>query len=744
MKRHVAGHPLEYVLLSVCLIVLGWTMLATISVALDEGVHVEDLTFAGTTRELSLLLQARGRDQLARLERIDLPPKKELAVDRIVLLADPTVEPGVAKGGFIADHVALYNDHMIRRAVAQTETYDGRPSQEDVNPSLFRTTLTGEGEQRLSDRPNPRLLTVQSPHAERRWTNVHTSDWRSGGTLLGLSGEVAIATGVTDRSRAYLNGSECTVATESARVLLYCASRLASDVKRFFDVGFELDLADTTFEPRAALTYRADTFWRNGQQVTSRSAAIKPGDVLDVPRTGPFLLSRAERGTLATSQWINGRHTFVNQQLGTISFFGAAGRSPVSDPAKPLVLTLDAALSEALEIEARRFFRQKSALTRMSLIVMDLRTGAVRAIVEPSRRGGSEPLLAFEPILVGSVVKPIVSAALLARRPELQVLTLNYAGDVVGTVGSVRLQRPFANAANGCTGTIAFADFIRCSSNHYAAELLVRSLQADGFRATEDSQIPRDVLERSALGAGLAEVFDVDAFGHRTAGRNAASWGEAIRASAEPTPVGSRVLYPWEPRPWIVFPKDEGTPLDWAARYAFGGWENRWTILSVAEAYARIARGREVRARFLSPTELLVTDQDAVAFPQNVQSALEVVRAALTRVGVDGTAAGLSQSLGRSLPEEAVVLAKTGTLNEQTDRFKALAIAVGMPATAQRTTALQCGLVVVSYFEFDREPRARKPQLSLPPVHLEFARDGLTSVLQQHWTRLSGCGTNNR
>ena len=35
------------------------------------------------------------------------------------------------------------------------------------------------------------------------------------------------------------------------------------------------------------------------------------------------------------------------------------------------------------------------------------------------------------------------------------------------------------------------------------------------------------------------------------------------------------------------------------ARYAFGGWENRWTLLGLAQAYARIATGRNVQATFL-------------------------------------------------------------------------------------------------------------------------------------------------
>src|SRR5690606_25598301 len=190
--------------------------------------------------------------------------------------------------------------------------------------------------------------------------------------------------------------------------------------------------------------------------------------------------------------------------LGTISFFAAAGRSSGASSATPLVLSLDASLSTDLEREATRFLDTQPAVRRMSVVVMDVRTGELVAIAEPARRSDTEPLLAFEPLLVGSVVKPLVAAAILARQPQLANLTLNYAGDTVRVVANVPLDRGFANSANGCTAGIAFTDFIRCSSNQYAAELLVRSLRADGYNpspADVDGSgiVPRDVLERSAI-----------------------------------------------------------------------------------------------------------------------------------------------------------------------------------------------------------------------------------------------------
>jgi hypothetical protein len=514
-------------------------------------------------------------------------------------------------------------------------------------------------------------------------------------------------------------------------LLLYCTSSGASDGNRFFDLGFEVDPAGSPLGLRKAFTYRPRPLWRNANENVG-SADVWPGDVFEYQPLGPFVLSASEQGTLAAPQWINGRQSFSNERLGTISFFAAAGRF-ASDAQGPLVLALDARLSTELEAEARRFMAAYRRLQKISIVVMDVRTGELRAVAEPARRGDVEPLLAFEPLLIGSVAKPLVAAAILARRPGLGNMAIAYAGNVVQSVDGVALKSGFANSANGCSGTITFVDFIRCSSNQYAAELLARSLRADGFRPRADGIVSRDVIESSSVGSGLAEVFDVDAFGGRTAGRNPALWSATYDVSGQNgASVGTRSLLPWEPRPWLILPKTDGTPLDWLARYAFGGWENRWTLVSVAEAYARIAAGREVRATILANPRTTTA-----AVPAHIETAFSRVREGLRRVSQDGTAAGLEVSLGNHLPNGVAVLAKTGTLNEETDRFKALVLALGLPAPTQ-SAALSCGLVVVSYFEFDNRA-GEKADRPLAPVHLEFARNGFASILERHWNRLSGC-----
>jgi hypothetical protein len=291
---------------------------------------------------------------------------------------------------------------------------------------------------------------------------------------------------------------------------------------------------------------------------------------------------------------------------------------------------------------------------------------------------------------------------------------------------------------------IDFDAFLRCSSNQFAAELTIRSLQADGYRPSGGSAVVgRDVLERSAIANGLAEAFDVDALARRTAGRNPHFWSpDCVPNEGEGAATSNRSLLPWESRPWILFPSDSaGTRLDFLARYAFGGWENRWTLLGLAQSFARIATGREVHATFMRcPAPSVNASRFSPAGPR-AANAFARVRVGLRQVGVNGTAAGLTDRLQAATYASLNVLVKTGTLNETTGRFKALALAMGRFPANGSSTALECGLVAVSYFEFSRERdrRAGVTPVPLRSVQVEFARGPFADVMKRHWDRVTEC-----
>jgi hypothetical protein len=749
---HAGANPLEYVLLTLAFVAIAVAMYETVAVAL-HGDRTQDLTFSGTTAELGRTLSSNGSARIGRLERATIVVGGDTAVaDTIVVVADSVTEPAFAAGGFLRDQVAQYNDFAIRQALLSLRgTRDGsRPVRSrSEGRTLLRTVWADDGTRILSDRPSPYGLAIRSPYAEGSWRDVRTTDWRSSPGLLGHDGDVSLPAELkAGLFQARLNGRDCDVSRETPQYYMYCQSALASDVSRFYDFGFEVRPSATGGSFGSAGPYRQRSVWMNGRAETRGQRPVVGGDVLEVQALGPFMLSAADWGTLAAEQWVNGRRSFANPRLGTLSFFAPAGRSTsaVSGTVNSDALTLsfDAALSTDLDREARRFMAaHEGLLSQLVVVVLDVRTGEVKAIAEPARVSDDEPLLSFEPILVGSVVKPIMAAAILSRQPALGMLRIPYAGDTVTEVSGINLRKGFANEANGCSGEIGFTDFLRCSSNQYAAELMVRSLQQDGWSSRgKGALVPRATLERSTIATGLADVFDVDAYANRTPGRLGLYWSsDSGRMPSASSLTTDRSLIPYESRPWILFPDSAGTGVDLIARYAFGGWENRWTLLGLAQAYARIATGRNVQATFLHRAGAVPAAGVFAEVGPLTSAAFARVRGALRQVPTNGTASGLADRLHRVTKDTIVVLAKTGTLNENAagGKLKSLAIAMGRPAGQGAETALTCGLVTVTYFEFADDHRAKAQRAALPRIHRDFAERGLTDVMSRHWDRVSGC-----
>ena len=740
LVSRLRANPLECSLLVLAFFAIGFTMYKTVRVSMS-GDRTQDLTFAGTTAELSRTLTNNGPSRLGRLEQATIVAGADTVIaDTIVVTADSVSEPAFAAGGFLRDQVAIYNDDAIRQAMLEARS--GKPARvRNEGRSLLRTALNDEGSRILSDRPNQFGLAIRSPYAEGSWRDVRTTDWRRSPGLLGYDGEVSLPAELKGGVfHARLNGRDCDVSREVPQFYMYCQSALASGVNRFYDFGFEIRPGANGGAFGNAGPYRQRSVWMNGKAVDLGQRPVAGGDVFETQALGPFILSAADWGTLASEQWINGRRVFANPRLGTLSFFAPAGRSMLTPKAGngPLTLSFSAALSTDLDREARRFMvAHEDILTRLAVVVVDVKTGEVKAIAEPARESDNEPLLSFEPILVGSVVKPFVASAILARHAGLAELRIRYAGDTVRSVAGVQLKRGFANEANGCGAEIGFSDFIRCSSNQYAAELVLRSLQEDGW--TKGSLVPRATLEQSAIATGLAEVFDVDAYANRTPGRLALYWsGDSSVVASASSATTDRSLIPYESRPWILFPDSSGTPADLLARYAFGGWENRWTLLGIAQGYARIATGKNVQATFLHKDRS--TSGFADASPA-VEAAFSRVRGALREVPVNGTAAGLSERLRSATHDSVVVMAKTGTLNERSagGKLKSLAVVVGRPDGKGQDAKLTCGLVAVMYFEFADDNRAKAGRPALPRIHRDFAESALADVLARHWSAVSGC-----
>lgn len=740
----VRANLLETILIVFAMTAIAIAMGATARVALT-GDRTQDLAFAGATDGLASMIANHGAEGFGRIERATVAmDNASVVADTIVPTADSTLEPAFAKGGFIRDQIASFNNFAMWHAVRASVDSETKSAEA---PTLLQTAWNEEGERVLSDHVVRYRMSIPSPYAEGMWREVRTIDWRSSPAMLGLDGEVPLLSNAAPGLfRARLNGRDCGVNKAIPNFYLYCTSTLAADANKFYDLG--LRVAPTLGGGRfvSAASYRQRNIWMNGKSETFGQRPVAGGDLFDANAVGPFLLSAAEWGTLAAEQWVNGRRTFVDQRLGTLSFFARAGRASASstNATDPLVLGFDEQLTSDLERAATRFMAANNGmLKRLAVVVVDIRSGEVRAIAEPARVSPDEPLLSFEPILVGSVVKPIMAAAILARHPELADMRLAYAGDTVREVGDIRLHKGFANDANGCHGEIGFNDFLRCSSNQFAAELMVRSLELDGLKSRADAvTIPKSVFESSAIANGLAQLFDADALANRTAGRLALYWTlDSVANPGGMSTMADRSLIPYESRPWILLPNTRGTNVDLVARYAFGGWLNRWTLLGLAQSYARIATSRDVQVTFLHRPETRPTVARFPAASPMASDAFERVRSALETVGVNGTAAGLTKALRDSIGQPLSVFAKTGTLNESVPggRLKSLAIAMGVPESNGDAAALSCGLVAITFFEFADRAATVPTHVTLRPVHREFAGGPFAAAMGRNWNRVTHC-----
>jgi hypothetical protein len=474
-------------------------------------------------------------------------------------------------------------------------------------------------------------------------------------------------------------------------------------------------------------------------------------------RMGPVALSEAESGWLAGPQWVNGREAYQVAATGSLRAFARAGRSLRAAPdGGVLPLTLDAGLTAALDGEIATFADSNEALLeRLSVSVVDLATGAVRAIAE-SGASAERPLLAFEPVLVGSMSKPLLAAAILSREPGLASLTLPKAPTTIGEVSGLRLFKPLGNPDNRCPAQITFTAYLACSSNQYAAELLVRSLQRrPGDRGIAvQGRVPDAVLEGSALVEGLLDLYDdVVLTADAPAVRSARPWLGGPAGTDSATVPRDVSLRPYQSRPAFIDPDTAGVPIDWLARFAIGGWENRWTLLGALEGYARIATDRRVRLTVVAAPRAGASPDSSRGAPMRPEAAqaFRAVRRGLRAVATTGTAGELDAALGGLAGKGGAltVMAKTGTLNEDAERagdagvfLKSLAIAVGRPVTNVEAAPLRCGLGVVVYVQFRQDWQSRtraSREDKLPDLHRRFASGALARALRGYWQRSDPC-----
>ena len=254
--------------------------------------------------------------------------------------------------------------------------------------------------------------------------------------------------------------------------------------------------------------------------------------------------------------------------------------------------------------------------------------------------------------------------------------------------------------------------------------------------------VARSTLLRSPLSEGLRRLFELptDPVIADATRRSRRVWEGLAFSDGHPVRLPYEVL-PAESRPALLgSAASEATDLSLLYRYAYGAWENRWTLLDLTNAFGRIVTDRRMQLRVSRASGPGAEEPWEEPLGLGDHPWYSELMGGLRDVPRDGTAQGLASAWRREgLPPGLLV--KTGTLTEAgrpgpgDDLFiKSLVFAVGQESDAPGRP-VGCGVVGGVYLRFDEGPRSG----SMPSYQVEFARRELGDFLQRHWERFGLC-----
>jgi hypothetical protein len=732
------------------------------------------------------LVREAGDASLVRFDEVTerLPDGKRVSWDTLVVVADTVAFPSFRPAGFLRDQADAYNTFQRERIAVARERPDWFYRLEPHNPSVFRSRRTGDGSSGLTRSSAAWSLRVRSP-AEEEWDGeIRARDVHRGNGLMGPRGTIPLRRPVRLTRRVDGRRQVCEFSPEGLDVRAYCRSeeRIPQAILR---------MAAEPDRDGSVLAGWSD-LWVDGARVPSGdSVPLSFGSVLGIDPLEPVVYGEFWEGVLSSKQWISGRMRRRSAFAPPLDFFSELGNRPTGAGPRPsrtasVQLSVDAAASEDLTARLGSYLDDLPLPVDFAVLVVGrIPDGQILALAEVGNRRSPGRSNFLERVTPGSAVKPLLAAAVLSRRPELATLEIPArSGSVRSVLGlpPVQARRAFdteLNCAPPADGWIDLTYFLRCSDNEYAASLLVAGLwegnrleaspTAEGrFRLggrvraglrpdlpLVGGEVPRAALLRSDLSEGLSDLFDVatDPTISDEVGRSRRVWAGMTYSDGVPLDVPYELL-PTESRPALLAPSHpRGTDLGLLYRYAFGAWENGWSLLDLTNGFARVVTDQRVQLAFAGRrddpagasafTAARGERGDSASTGELGLRGHEWYRPflqGLRGVAVDGTARGLADAWrDEGLP--AGLFVKTGTLAEPGEAgraddlyLKSLLFAVGEPEDA-RDGRLRCGLVGGLYVRF-REGPARG---GLPSYQVDFARRELGAWLKAHWEEFGGC-----
>lgn len=734
---------------------LGATAAALVGVAVGvvrqsvRAPALESLEYATLLRAVDELIALEGTPALRVVGADTVLHGRRVRYDTLVVEEGPATPPSLRLGGFLHTEVQRYNAFQRDWIELAAEEASLPAALRAYNPSIFRSRPDGDGGLEVTRTAAAWSRRVQSPRQDTWTGDVRTVDARTPWALVSPRLGVPLDRPARFRPEGARRGRACTfdVAPPDARVHCLSEARTAQAVFR--------DVIGASGVPLVRAGWTGLSV--DGQRIEpGDSVRLAPGAVVAIEPLAPTVFTTLSEGVLSGQQWIDGRVRRRGVERPPLDLVAGVGIRPL-DPERAaasdadLVVSVDAELTRALTTELDTFLSGLGTEPEFGALVLSrIPDGAVVALAEAGERSEPGRSRLLERVVPGSAVKPLLAAAILSQRSDLGSLAIPArAGRITQVRGApaVPASRAFRsdlNCAPPATGRVDLRYFLRCSNNEYAATLLVAGLTPSDVafaragaatRAPVGRTVAREALIRSPLSEGMAALFDVstDPVIVDRQGRSVRIW-EGLRFSdGAPVRVPPAVR-PDASRPVLLgSPEAEETDLGLLYRYAFGAWENRWTLFDLTEGFARITSDRRVRVS-LAP---------GAAAPEPLglsgQRWYPALMGGLAAVAVDGTASGLAERFRRAgVP--GTLYAKTGTLAEDEERsgnglyLKALLFSVG-EADPERAGALRCGVAGALYLRF-REGVRRGP---LPGYQIDFAEERLARFLADHWDRLGAC-----
>jgi len=745
---------------------LIWVGGRTVRASRDVSVRT-GLDYEAFLEAVDDLLEGAGDSALLRFDEVEerISPRRTVSFDTITILADVSAFPAFDRAGFLFDQAQAYNRFQRERLDLARADPDWWDRMGAFNPSIFRVLQRPDGSRGLTRAPAAWSLRVRSP-LEGEWNGeIQARDVFRGLGLMSPRVRVPLRKPASLVRRVDGRRQLCEFVPSYPDVRVYCLSeeRIAQAILR---------LAPDERSQSWAVAGWAD-LWVDGRRISSGdSIRIPAGSVLRLDPLEPVLFGDHWEGVLSSKQWINGRMRRRNNLPPPLDLFSVLGTASIgadnrvsSDASVALSVSAEASTDLTARLNDFLMSEVDLPLDFGTMVVARIPDGEIVAVAEVGERKNRGRSSLLERVAPGSAVKPLLAAAILSKRPELASLEIPArSGTVSSVLGMPRVEsrRVFTTALNCAPpreGMVGLRYFLRCSNNEYAASLLVAGLVEGGVPGStwrgaseiplEGSRVPRTTLLRSPLSEGLSELFDVptDPAIADSKGRSRRVWEGMSFSDGSPFQVAFELL-PSESRPALLAPgSPEGTELSLLYRYAYGAWENQWTLLDLTNSFARVVSDRRVQLRFFSgpeklapaPGDLATLEDGSLGLAQH--SWYPEFLAGLGAVGVDGTARGL-RSAWREEGLPPTVLAKTGTLNEPgeptptDDLFaKSLLFALG-ESSGEPGGPLTCGLVGGLYLRFSEGPRSG----NLPSYQVEFAKRRLGEFLRDYWEEFGACG----